>query len=92
MMGYTRRLFRVIEGVIILIDDILIYANDHETLRQQTIKFKKALQKNLTLNNAKLRVRERNDPISGPKALQRGFAIDEAAPCVTLFSSRTRQT
>ena len=68
----------IIDGVIVFIDDILIYAQDQELLTERTKKVLKALKRNnLTLNKEKCEYNRTTIKFLGHQLSARGFAIDE---------------
>lgn len=68
-----------IEGVIVFIDDVLIYAPDTVSLRKQTNLVKKALgENNLTLNEEKCEYEKKEIKFLGHQLSGEGFGIDES--------------
>ena len=68
-----------IEGVIVFIDDVLIYAPDITSLRKQTNLVKLALIKNnLTLNEEKCEYEKKEIKFLGHQLSKQGFGIDES--------------
>ena len=72
------RKLRGIEGVITFIDDILIYANEIQTLRLRTSQVKHALFKsNLTINDDKCEYEKKEIRFLGHKLSAEGLSISE---------------